>query len=819
MEKILKPYTIIPPHLYIKRSADRQLSDIISDMGRPGYVLVSRQMGKTNLLLNAKRELGNENDKFIYVDLSNIFDSEQSCFQNIIDLAIETNEDTYFEAAKVILENRKNLNNIPPHKQHSNELRILLKHTNGKLIIILDEIDALTNTNYSDKIFAQIRSVYFSRVNFPELERLTYILSGVVEPTEIIKDPKISPFNIGEKIFLNDFSKDEFLTFIEKAKLNTLSEEIIEQVFYWTNGNPRMTWDLCAEIENNKSIITSKLNVDDIVKKLYLTSFDKPPIDNIREMVIADKKIRDAIIEIDYNKGSEVADNVKSKLYLAGIINYEENNIKIKNRIIKNALSSNWLNSIKEQEKGLLKIASELFEQQKYTEAIETYEKFIANNDFPDKETENFAYYYLGFAFYKNFQFEKAIEILLKSNFALNEFPKFVYRIKQIIGLCYYYDAKYESSIEYFKYIIDNSSKDELYGRALLNYGAASINSKNDELKIEAIEIFKKLTFEDSFDKNLITEREIDELKSISNYNLGLLLKDKLENNESKYYLKKALETKKIELKPILYLTLIKSSSDDYENSILLNSLIECIIENNILLIEKDPEKPLDLNIENLQEILTLAFKVNIGSFEKLLDYTTKNIFKKEDEIKVIYDIAMTSLNTDNSSSGIEILKYNFKVHYHDIIKNNNVYGYSNLKLLSYFVKAKEEIKYSLEYLGCFKTKRLEPIDLYDFDIVAHTIFELTTKKQYEQANNLIILFNTLKNEVNEDLLVNYILLQHMHLQIQINLGNSLGATVIAAAILNDINNKKYKKEKSNLLAEKEIQNIKNNAINFLKPR
>ncbi|MBK8342203.1 MAG: hypothetical protein IPL12_02090 [Bacteroidetes bacterium] len=86
-------------------------------------------------------------------------------------------------------------------------------------------------------------------MNFEELSRLTYLLSGVIEPTEIIKDPKISPFNIGQKIFLNDFSKSEFLSFLLQAGLN-IDEKSSERIFYWTNGNPRMTWDLCSEIEN-----------------------------------------------------------------------------------------------------------------------------------------------------------------------------------------------------------------------------------------------------------------------------------------------------------------------------------------------------------------------------------------------------------------------------------------------------------------------------------------------------------------------------------------------------------------------------------------
>ena len=55
MTKKLEPNTIIPPELYVERAADRHLKTTIAAMGRPGYVLVARQMGKTNLLINMMR--------------------------------------------------------------------------------------------------------------------------------------------------------------------------------------------------------------------------------------------------------------------------------------------------------------------------------------------------------------------------------------------------------------------------------------------------------------------------------------------------------------------------------------------------------------------------------------------------------------------------------------------------------------------------------------------------------------------------------------------------------------------------------------------
>ncbi len=153
------------------------------------------------------------------------------------------------------------------------------------MVIILDEIDALTKTDYSDQIFSQIRSTYFgARVNYKEFYNLTYLLSGVVEPSEIIKDPKVSPFNIGQKIYLNDFSRIEFDEFIKTANLN-INQESTNQIFIGQTVIQEFVGICVSEVENKiKSECNAQL-IDKIVQDLYLTSFDKAPIDNIREIV------------------------------------------------------------------------------------------------------------------------------------------------------------------------------------------------------------------------------------------------------------------------------------------------------------------------------------------------------------------------------------------------------------------------------------------------------------------------------------------------------------------------------------------------------
>jgi hypothetical protein len=245
-KKALTPTTIIPPHLYVERAADRQLRAIVEDMGRPGYVLVARQMGKTNLLINMKRE--RTSDVVIYLDLSNRFDSARAWFRHVIDTIVETypvqfdrfRDEILSQRAKVLLE---------PNIEYDRHLRMLLRGADQKFVIVLDEIDSLVNASYSDSVLAQIRSMYFSRVNHAEYHRLTYVLSGVAEPTDLIKDKNISPFNIGEKIYLEDFTRNEFDVFLNRSQL-ALPPKVSDAIFSWVGGNPRMTWDLCSQVED-----------------------------------------------------------------------------------------------------------------------------------------------------------------------------------------------------------------------------------------------------------------------------------------------------------------------------------------------------------------------------------------------------------------------------------------------------------------------------------------------------------------------------------------------------------------------------------------
>ena len=77
-------------------------------------------------------------------------------------------------------------------------------------MIFIDEIDAVRSLPFStDEFFAAIRECYNRRTEDPEFERLTFCLLGVATPSDLIQDTRTTPFNIGRRIELTDFTEAE----------------------------------------------------------------------------------------------------------------------------------------------------------------------------------------------------------------------------------------------------------------------------------------------------------------------------------------------------------------------------------------------------------------------------------------------------------------------------------------------------------------------------------------------------------------------------------------------------------------------------------
>ncbi len=708
MEKKLKKYTSIPPHLYVNRSADDQLKRIVDEMQRPGYVLVARQMGKTNLLFNAKRTLENENRLFVYVDLSNVFKHERECYRNIIDTIIEPNEILFKQIENDIENLRKK--KLPPHKEYSNSLRIILDVFQGDIVIVLDEIDALRSAEYSDNIFAQIRSNYFSRTNFPVFERLTYILSGVIEPTELIKDRNKSPFNIGDKIYLEDFTLEEHKSFIKKSCLK-VPKEVADGIYSWTNGNPRLTFDICSTIENlileNKEVNIDTLNT--LIKEKYLTTYDIAPIDHIRELVKTEKKVRRAVLNIQRNKSQLLSDEIKKKLYLFGIINSKfDNTIEIKNPIIKKSLSEDWIISVDKETQDNFNYGLEKIEQSEFSEAISALTEFLTNSS-PTKEQIEICNYNLGFAFYNQSDLDTAIK------YFSNEYSLELYKrnSKSLLGICKIGIGLKEEGIEILEEVVINESNNFAYRNAVFNLARVIA----DDDKTRALKLFGDL-FDSTFkDEDETTEQELNKLRTLSHFFKAEITFEDRDIEKTIDSLREAL--KYSNLSDSLYLKLSLYNLTDKKNANLKTEIIDSIIESEIKFDTKN-NYSISFSEDHLYSYLDLSFNLeDLYQFEKLLNYSYSELFQKEvEKYKIVY------LTSKISSQKIEILKYILDDE-SNVSKSTLTNVYRDLAL-NLSTKSDDFFKYFNKYLNLFlDTAKVTSDDIYIFAVAIKNYSDL----------------------------------------------------------------------------------------------
>jgi tetratricopeptide (TPR) repeat protein len=731
MTKILKKYTSIPPHLYVERDADLQLKRIVDEMQRPGYVLVARQMGKTNLLINAKRTLESDKRIFAYVDLSNSFKYERECYLNIIDVIIETFEDVFEPIVSEIYSLRKN--SLPPHKEYSKSLRIILNHFKGDIVIILDEIDALRTADYSDNIFAQIRSNYFSRTNFEEFERLTYILSGVIEPTELIKDRNKSPFNIGDKIYLDDFTLEEHNTFINKSKLR-IDNVISTEIYKWSNGNPRLTFDICSEIEDQiiseKSITKESISL--IIKEKYLTLYDIAPIDHIRELVKSNKDVRQAIVQLQ-NNTNDISDELKKKLYLFGIINSQFNKTtKIKNRIIKESLSIDWVNSVDKSSKNItITYGLAKFDSKEYDDAITIFETLLNNS--PSNNDLETIKYFLGYSFYHLRNYEKTLRHL-SFNFSDAENKR---KALSAVGICKIASGNLTDGYNDLEEVIKTRTNDFAYHTALYNIALNKLNTDPKKASSFFTELFDSADEIIKDDKDGRTSEEINNLKSSCLYHQAII---EIENNENS---SKGIELLQSALnlaskQNSIYIEFSLNELNKNKKSNYKEELVNSIVLNK-LTFEKENTYPTSFNERHLSNYLGYLFNRDDNTlYKKLLKYSYKYIYNKEVSKSII---SYRASKISNNSK--QILESLLNIKEKDILKQ----VYYDLAI----IENKNSITF-FEYFDKFKTivNRISANDLYIYAIAIRKLFD---EKKIEEGINLCVETINEIEKINDEVL------------------------------------------------------------------
>jgi hypothetical protein len=358
---------------YIERQADKELCQGLLN-GEFCYVLTSRQMGKSSLMVRTVKRLREEGVAVAVLDLTAIGQNltVEQWYDGLVSrlghqLKLEDELLAFWEAHP----------ELGPLQRWTSALEhVVLKVISSEVVIFVDEIDIVRSLPFStDEFFAAIRECHNRRAHEPSFNRLAFGLLGVAAPTDLIRDTRMTPFNIGRRIELNDFAPQEALPLAAGLCGDAeIAQQLLARVLYWTGGHPYLTQRLCRALADTlhaagaegadsmaaaPPVLPTTRDVDLLAEKLFLSRQARERDDNlifVRERILR-SEVDVAGLLLLYRKvyhGELVADDETnpqvSILHLSGIARSVNGFLQVRNRIYREVFDLAWIQTNRPQE-------------------------------------------------------------------------------------------------------------------------------------------------------------------------------------------------------------------------------------------------------------------------------------------------------------------------------------------------------------------------------------------------------------------------------------------------------------------------------------
>jgi WD40 repeat protein len=339
---------------YVERLADRELFERAMK-GDFCYVLTPRQMGKSSLMARTARRLAAAGVGVAIIDLTTI-GSE--------DAADSANKWYYGMARRILRELKIDLDldawwrdrERLPALQRLTELfsDVVLAQSEGSVVIFVDEIDTTITLGFTDDFFAAIRACYNARATEPAYARLSFVLLGVASPADLIKDSRRTPFNIGRRVELTDFTAEEARPLASGLPSNPeQNARALDRILYWTGGHPYLTQKLSQALAEADWDNGSLEAIDQLVEHRLLSpeaNSEESNLNYVRDRLTKEGTLSRKVLKL-YRRifnGAMITDApllpAHTALKLSGIVKVEpDRSLKVRNEIYRRVFDNRWV--------------------------------------------------------------------------------------------------------------------------------------------------------------------------------------------------------------------------------------------------------------------------------------------------------------------------------------------------------------------------------------------------------------------------------------------------------------------------------------------
>ena len=353
--------------IYLPRPADTELLQLCQQ-GEFAYILTARQMGKSSLMGATADSLRQQNVLPLVLDLQSIgteATAEQWYFGLLIELERDLEENHGLSLSVDLFDWWQDHEHLGMTQRFTLFFRdVLLQDFSQPIVVFVDEIDTTLSLSFTDDFFIAIRYFYTARAQTPAFNRLSFVLLGAAMPGDLIKDSQRTPFNIGSRLDLEDFTLQEALPLSKGLDLpDSQARQVLEWVLNWTGGHPYLTQRLCQVLVEGAGKVQqstgnpfawTKAGIEHVVRRTFLEGGDRSDrnLQFVRDRLLPPAantiNLETLLRTYRHLEGKRVEDDerslLKSHLKLSGIVKQaSDRNLTIRNQIYQRVFDNKWI--------------------------------------------------------------------------------------------------------------------------------------------------------------------------------------------------------------------------------------------------------------------------------------------------------------------------------------------------------------------------------------------------------------------------------------------------------------------------------------------